>query len=205
MIWEDDDFAKRYAVMSASGSDQFDSKKNELSLLGLVPSSTKTVLDFGCSGGHFTNRLSERYDVTGYDIAQSAREVAKNSFPNLNIVDTVTGKFDCIVLKLVLHLLDNPCELLDKLVENLAVRGCFVVSLPHPIYCANKYDIDYDKTDETTYIAKGGLANTQHWRPLKYWVELFGSLGFVMVSVDELTKDNKSMPKRFNACFIKKQ
>jgi SAM-dependent methyltransferase len=205
MIWKDNVFAKKYATMNASGSDPFESEGNELSLIGLMPDGTETILDFGCSGGHFTDRLSKEHKVTGYDIAPSARKVAKEAFPDLDIVDTVTGKFDCIILKLVLHLLDNPSELLNKLTENLAENGCFVISLTHPIYYAVRHGIDYEKTDEFTYDAMDEPANIQYWRPLKYWVELFNRLGFVMTKIDEIAENEETIPKRFNARFDRKR
>jgi SAM-dependent methyltransferase len=86
-IWQDDDFAERYAVLNASGTNSYEHDVNEQSILSLIPSGVNSVLDYGCSSGHFTARLSDKYEVVGYDIAKSARDVAKSLYPKL----TITG------------------------------------------------------------------------------------------------------------------
>jgi len=203
-VWAEDDFAKDYAEKSKSGGMLFECDVNESSLLNLVPSGAKTVLDYGCSSGHFANRLSEKYEVTGYDIAKSAREFAKKSFPNLRIIGEVTGKFNCVTLKLVLHLIPEPREFLAELTKHLTDNGSFVISIPHPVTYAEEYKIKYDVTEPFSFAKTEGSMGllapvVTYWRPLKYWVKLFRELGFTISEIDEPCKDEKLLPKRFNA------
>lgn len=122
-IWSDEKFAADYAKVSVTDVNAFEMEKGEMSVISLIPREAKTVLDYGCGSGHFTNRISEEYEVVGFDIAESARNIAKQSFPDLEFIGEVEGKFDCIVLKLVLHLVDNPKSLLADLAQHLSGGG----------------------------------------------------------------------------------
>jgi SAM-dependent methyltransferase len=209
-IWSNGEFARRFAETSGSEINLFETENNELSVLSLIPHSTETVLDYGTSNGSFANRASQQYETAAYDIAESAREVSRQSFPNLTVLDEVEGKFDCIVLKLVLHLVENPAELLGSLTENLTEKGCFVVSLPHPIdVIENRLKVRYDSASEMQYeITEGNMdlpdSVSMYWRPQSYWIDLFGKLddGYVMTAIDEPVKDG-ILPKRLNMRFEK--
>jgi SAM-dependent methyltransferase len=208
-LWSNNDFAQKYALASNSDVNSFETQTNEASIISLIRSSTETILDYGCSSGHLVNRLTGKYrQVVGYDIAKSARLMAKESFPDINITGKIDGEFDCIILKLVLHLIENPKSLLKRLSEYLTDEGYFIISLPHPIDDAMNLGIAYDRMDQICHEKEIGgwkpeLKTTMYWRTMKYWIKLFNDLGFVMTSVDEPLKDGP-IPKRLNARFEKK-
>jgi SAM-dependent methyltransferase len=208
-LWSDDNFARKYALASNSDVNSFETQTNEASIISLIRSGTETILDFGCSSGHLVDKLTGKYrKVVGYDIAKSARLTAKESFPDINITGKIDGEFDCIILKLVLHLIENPKPLLKRLSEHLTDEGYFIISLPHPIDDAMNLGIAYDKTSQIRHEKEIGgwkpeLKTTMYWRAMKYWVKLFNDLGFVMASVDEPLRDGP-IPRRFNARFEKK-
>lgn len=81
-----------------------------------------------------------------------------------------------------------------------------MVSLPHPVDIAYDYlKVQYDTSHEIAYThetGRLGLAEADmYWRPLKYWINLFAELGFVVAAVDEPCKGEGLLPRRFNARF----
>ena len=42
-------------------------------ILGMIPPDVRTIIDIGCGDGTITNRLAEKFDVTGVDRSEKSR------------------------------------------------------------------------------------------------------------------------------------
>ncbi len=98
---------------------------------GLVKKKEGKILDFGCGGGHFLDRVSGKWDKYGVDISQAAREVARAkgiiALESLEGLRQSESYFDGIVMFATIEHLSNPKEVVIQLSRLLKVGGLFVV------------------------------------------------------------------------------
>jgi len=97
----------------------------------LVKEKQGRILDFGCGGGHFLDRVSDNWDKYGVEISVIGREVAKTKgikvYAHLSSLRNYEGAFDVIVMFATIEHLPNPREVVSQLRRLLKAGGLFVV------------------------------------------------------------------------------
>ena len=104
----------------------------------LIPEGSR-VLDLGCGTGKLLNSLDASYGV-GVDFSRSMIEVAENSFPNINfiygdvenseLISSIDGPFDFIVLSDILGYVEDIESLLDTL-HSLCTTDTRIIAAYH--------------------------------------------------------------------------
>lgn len=97
------------------------------------------LLDYGCGDGELLNYIRENLSsvkLFGYDISKSMRNLSRQRFQDLSILDCINEniRYDCICLNLVLQDVDRPIDLLEELQAYLCEGGRIVISLPQPVF-----------------------------------------------------------------------
>jgi len=92
--------------------------KNDQSYMKFLVGDGKRVLELGCSTGQLLNALNPSYGV-GVDLSDNMVSIAKKNYPNLefikgdledkNLISSLNGKFDYIILSDTIGYLDD-CE-----------------------------------------------------------------------------------------------
>lgn len=112
-------------------------------MLDFVPVAARTVLDIGCSEGHFGALLRERNgaEVWGIELETSAARSAEARLDRVLCGDALAlldhlppGFFDAIICNDVLEHLVDPYSLLVRVREKLSPQGCIVASIPNIRY-----------------------------------------------------------------------
>lgn len=103
------------------------------------------VFEVGCGNGSLANRLSAFVSISGVDSSHSAIEVARTSFPNLDLrvasaYDDLSfeyGKFDVVIcLEVIEHLFD-PRSAVRRMRDLLKPEGTLIISTPYHGYLKN--------------------------------------------------------------------
>jgi len=101
------------------------------------------ILDLGCGPGWYTDQLAQFGDVTGIDLSESAINMARQRFPNINFIaanlyEYSLGRqeFDIVVCQEVIDHVENTAALVQRVAEILKPNGYFVLS------CTNKFVVD---------------------------------------------------------------
>lgn len=96
------------------------------------------ILDVGCGNGNISLPLSSLgFSVVGLDIDENSinKIKGKNIFPNLSLkigeIDTLSEKYNIIIISEVLEHLKNPKIFLDKLKNLLSENGIILFSIPN--------------------------------------------------------------------------
>ncbi len=105
--------------------------------------SSDTVLDFGCGTGLVSNKLSNHVkSIKGVDISSKMLEIAKikalkNNIKNIEYAHTTifdkrfnTESFDVVFAFYILHLLESPQEVVDRLSELIKPGGLLISTTP---------------------------------------------------------------------------
>ena len=97
----------------------------------LVKKKESRILDYGCGGGHFLDRVSRSWGKVGVEISDRARYIASkktiHTVPTLEDGKFPDGYFDVIVMFATIEHLPNPKETVEKLNRVLKAGGLFVV------------------------------------------------------------------------------
>lgn len=88
------------------------------------------ILDYGCGGGHFLDRVSDDWQKYGVEISEVARAVAKGK--GIKVFSSIGENshrdyFDVVTMFATIEHLPNPREVVSQLSESLKVGGLFVV------------------------------------------------------------------------------
>jgi 2-polyprenyl-3-methyl-5-hydroxy-6-metoxy-1,4-benzoquinol methylase len=109
-----------------------DHKIIEMTKKYLNPSSV--VLDYGCATGSIALEIaSMANEVHGIDISSNMIEIAKNiGFARAAIFDESLGKesFDVILSLSILHLVEDPSQVMDRVNRLLKPGGTFISATP---------------------------------------------------------------------------
>lgn len=112
-------------------------------LLGMVPSNVKQVLDIGCGEGNLGAAIKTETSayVAGVELFSSAAEIAATRLDevivgNIENVDPsdlafTRNQFDAIMFGDVLEHLINPAYVLKKVKTLLSNNGCVLASIPN--------------------------------------------------------------------------
>jgi SAM-dependent methyltransferase len=96
----------------------------------LIRKPVAKILDYGCGGGHFLDRVSPNWIRYGIELSDKARVVAeqKGIHTYKMLEDCKHNEwFDVITMFAVIEHLPNPSEIVKELAESLKVGGLFVV------------------------------------------------------------------------------
>ena len=105
-----------------------------------LPSSSATILDFGCAGGDFINYSRSHYQTWGYDVSHHAIKTAQAKNPDVahrlfheegEVYPFDQSFFDAIALWDVIEHLENPLRTLTALSAMLKPQGYFFISTPN--------------------------------------------------------------------------
>lgn len=105
------------------------------------------VLDFGCGIGLFALCMKERgFDTYGVEPSKVCLEKHKEfnikSADDLDFFESEKNSFDIIIMKDVLEHVDNPAELLEKVLIYLKPSGYFYVRVPNVYHYPFHWSID---------------------------------------------------------------
>mgnify|MGYP002564475801 CR=1 FL=1 len=159
-------------------------------LLGMVPSNVKQVLDIGCAEGNLGAAIKAETGayVAGVELFSSAAEIAVTKLDqviveNIEEVDpadlALTRKqFDAIMFGDVLEHLINPANVLKKLKPLLSNNGCVLASIPNVGHISI---IESLLAGLWTYT-DAGLLDKTHYRffTRNEIVKLFESSGYIV-------------------------
>jgi len=223
--WKDPQFAKTY-MDNASDVDAnwYEHSVNTASFWSLIPSDTKSILDFGCGPGDFTAQLKDNgYEVDGCDGSPAMIELAKQHYENIDffVWDGKTAcpkqnTYDVVMSKLTLHFIEDLALLATNIRPVLNVGGSLLISVPHPIPTMPKADGAYLKqVHYDTEIGTYGMHVTMIHRSVQDYISPFLDNGFVLTGIVEpsipaavvekyqVKKEYAEVPRRLNLRFEK--
>ncbi|WP_407406541.1 class I SAM-dependent methyltransferase [Peribacillus sp.] len=171
-------------------------------LLGMVPSNVKQVLEIGCAEGNLGAAIKAETGafVAGIELFPSAAEIATGKLDeviveNIEMVDPVNlplsrKPFDAIIFGDVLEHLINPDQALKKVKPLLSDTGCVLASIPNVGHITI---IESLLAGAWTYT-DAGLLDKTHYRffTRREIVKLFESNGY---AVENLTIIPYSNPR----------
>lgn len=98
------------------------------------------IADLGCGEGFIIDTITARYSnvkIDGFDISQSALDIAKKKHPNFNFYQSdvkelpepaKTGKYDLVILTEVLEHIDDYKKVLEN-IQNMSFKS-LIISVP---------------------------------------------------------------------------
>lgn len=138
-------------------------------VLGLIPTDCRSVLDLGCGGGSLGQAVRGRggVRVTGVTFSEAEAAEARPKLDavvvaDLNTLDPASlgGPFDCVVCSHVLEHLYRPDLLLTALRPVLAPGAAVVVALPNLLYWRQRARLLAGRFRYTD----GGIMDRTHYR-----------------------------------------
>ena len=149
------------------------------------------VLDASCGSGCYAEELLRRgASVTALDASPALVDMARHrlgSTASVRVHDLATpltwvpdGRFDLVVLALVLHRLDDRCGTLQELHRVLATSGRLVLSTHHPMLDWLRFGGSYFDVERVEDEWDPGPSVTFWRRPLSDTVNELADVGFVV-------------------------
>jgi SAM-dependent methyltransferase len=168
-------------------------------LLSLIPSSSKRLIEIGCSSGAIARefkKLAPNADYFGVEIDSSYADLAKrycNNVVVLNIEDADSNFWesnadrDCWIFGDTLEHLQNPWFILKKIHDILPSGGSVVACIPN----AQHWSLQAKLSIGDFRYESSGLMDRTHlrWFTRQTIVELFEQAGFVI---------EEGLPRIFN-------
>ena len=187
--WQSQSTVEKYATKAVDTAiGRYEYEVNFPDLVRLIPEDTRSILDFGCGSGEFTEKLTARFPkVTGADMAPML-SIARKKYPNISFVEwngvgatpVEMDMFDLIFSKL------------------LNLHGVFILSVPNPQKTATKFKLDINSVvsydDE---IGDIGIKIHPIHRPRQIYIEAFDRSGFSLVETSE-PKVPESLFEKYN-------
>jgi SAM-dependent methyltransferase len=141
-------------------------------VLSAIPSGVARVLDVGCGGGVFGERLRQQgvEEVFGITFSEREAEIAAQRLTTVYCADlndfdfSALGKFDCVVLCHVLEHLYDPGAVLLRLKAALTQQSLVVVALPNVLYWKQRLQFMIGRWR----YQDGGIMDRSHFRFFDY-------------------------------------
>jgi SAM-dependent methyltransferase len=152
-----------------------------------IPSGTRTLLDVGCGGGVFGAAVKSARACTVVGVTYSEAEAvqARQRLDRVEVADlndfepACLGTFDCIVCSHVLEHLQDPQQVLSRLLACLAPGGMLLVALPNVLFWKQRLEFVRGRFRYT----EGGLMDRTHVRFFDWYSadQLVRDAGFVVI------------------------
>ncbi len=206
--WQDKEFVIKYARESVDKQTAwYEHEVNFPSLLSLIPDDVKSVLDFGCASGIFTDIFAQRYeDSVGTDTKVMLEHRQDDTKGRLVVWDGLSpvpellqNRFDIVMAKLVFQFVDDLPALLQQLQMVLRGNGYILISVPYPDTVVHKYPNLHGK-DDVLYdekIGDTGLIIHPRYRSLQWYTDVFNDAGFELTA-SYIPLPNKTQQERYN-------
>lgn len=171
-------------------------------MIGFVPLTAKTILEFGCGEGNFGNALKLRNnaEVWGLEIEEDAAKIAQQKLHKvvvgdalLKLNDLPDNYFDAIIFNDVLEHLNDPYTVLEKLRSKLSPTGVVVASIPNIRFFRSFFDFVFRGNWEYT---PNGIMDKTHIRffTKKSIDGLFSKQGYTIVKKQGINKSKSLKP-----------
>ena len=106
-----------------------------------IKKNTQRLLDIGCGGGFFLDKLTQciasEVHGSGIDMSENAISEAKNLYPNLSFktgdaleLPFANDTFNLVTSYGVFEHVDNPARAIQKMADVLSVGGVFACMMP---------------------------------------------------------------------------
>ena len=172
-------------------------------ILAKYPLQERRIFDLGCGNGAAANMLFELgYDVTGIDLSRSGIELARQSFPHLNlhignVYDNLAekyGQFPLVVsLEVIEHCFD-PRRFAKTFYNLIAAGGIGVLSTPYHGYWKNLALAVAGKWDDhLTVLRQGGHIKFFSIRTLEMLLAETGFNNVIFIRAGRIPPFAKSM------------
>ena len=205
-VWRDKKWLESYIDIEGDrAQNRFETTINIESVLNLIPKNAETLLDYGCCGGFFTQLCTKQVPgVFGYDISEYAREIAADNASDAKIItknEMDDMKFGVVILKLVIHFVEDLDDLVKYLKKILDDKGTVIVSTAHPMKIVLDAGVSYGGGSA---LYEDDVSNTKKsvtmvYRSIEDNVKPFLENGFVVDALEEIFDENRSdIPKRLN-------
>jgi SAM-dependent methyltransferase len=133
-----------------------------------IPSGTRSLLDVGCGGGVFGAAVKSARACTVVGVTYSEAEAvqARERLDRVEVADLndfeprSLGTFDCIVCSHVLEHMQDPQQVLSRLLACVAPGGMLLVALPNVLFWKQRLDFLRGRFRYT----EGGLMDRTHVR-----------------------------------------
>ncbi|MDP4281276.1 MAG: class I SAM-dependent methyltransferase [Bacteroidota bacterium] len=158
-------------------------------MLEFISSSSRKILDIGCSEGNFgiliKNKLNA--EVWGIELVEKAASVASRKLDQViqgdfleKCGDLPGNYFDCVIFNDALEHFPDPWLVLGKLKRLLAENGSVVASIPNVRYIGNLVELIFKKDWE--YKDGGGILDISHFRffTKKSIIRMFEQSGYTI-------------------------
>lgn len=127
-----------------------------------------SLLEVGCGFGHFLSKVQNAVsEVSGVEInPEAVKRCQEKGFKVFLDLDTISQKFDMIVMFQVLEHIQSPGEFIKKLISLLAPGGYVIIVVPNP----NSYlkDVEYPLLDMPPHHFTGWNKRTFLYLAEKY-------------------------------------
>ena len=135
--------------MRTSAAKVYSYKKGNPYVIGLVPEKAKLILDIGCGAGDTGEILTgQGYVVDGITLSEEEKQVAGKVLRNVyvhnveqGLPNTMTDKYDVIILSHVLEHICYPQRLLKDVRERLSPEGILIIALPNLMHYNSRWKL----------------------------------------------------------------
>ena len=168
--------------MRTSAAKVYSYKKGNPYVIGLVPEKAKLILDIGCGAGDTGEILTgQGYTVDGITLSEEEKQVAGKVLRNVyvhnveqGLPNTITDKYDVIILSHVLEHICYPQRLLKDIRDRLSPDGILIIALPNLMHFASRWKLTIGNFKYQEY----GIWDYTHFR----W--------YTFKSAQEMLKEN---------------
>lgn len=171
-------------------------------MIGFVPLTAKTILEFGSGEGNFGNALKLRNDaeVWGIEIDENAAKISQQKLHKVVVGDALqkikelpNNYFDAIIFNDVLEHLYDPYSALEKLKNKLSPTGVIVASIPNIRFFRFFFDFVFKGNWEYT---PNGIMDKTHIRffTKKSIDGLFSKQGYTIITKKGINKSKSIKP-----------
>ncbi len=185
-------------------------KNSRPEMIPFIPSSSRTILEVGCSEGNFGYYFSKsgQIEVWGIELDSESAEKAKSKLHQVvqgdffSVIDDLPlAFFDCIVFNDVLEHFANPDQALIKVKKHLKPDGKIVCSIPNVRYIGNLYEVLVKKDWE---YKSSGILDKTHLRffTKKSIIKLFNSLDYKVITIEGINPTKSIKTKLLNTIFL---